>query len=98
MSPSYTAESSAKLPWLTRFLTLWIFLAMVLGIWLGYAFPKVSEIIGSMSIGATSLPITIGLIWMMYPPLAKVRYEELGKIVRMEGSPMTILPLPLHFV
>lgn len=84
---SSTAErGGAQLPWLTKFLTLWIFLAMLLGIGLGYFFPQVSEIIGSMSLGTTSIPIAIGLIWMMYPPLAKVRYEDLRKIVKAEGS------------
>ena len=75
-----------KLPILTRFLTLWIFLAMIFGIGLGYIYPEVANIIGSLSIGTTSIPIAIGLIWMMYPPLAKVRYEELKKIVTARGS------------
>ncbi len=74
------------MPILTKFLTLWIFLAMVFGIGLGYAYPEVANIIGSLSIGATSIPIAISLIWMMYPPLAKVRYEELRKIVTAKGS------------
>ncbi|MEM3506502.1 MAG: ACR3 family arsenite efflux transporter [Candidatus Bathyarchaeia archaeon] len=75
-----------QLPWLTKFLTVWIFVAMVTGVGVGYTFPKVSEIIGSLSIGTTSIPIAIGLIWMMYPPLAKVKYEDLKKIVSAKGS------------
>ncbi len=67
---------------LEKYLTLWIFLAMAFGIGLGYVYPEISEIIGSLSIGATSIPIAIGLMWMMYPPLAKVKYEGLRKIVR----------------
>jgi len=76
----------AGLPWLTRFLTLWIFLAMIIGVSLGYSLPQVSEVIGSLSIGTTSIPIALGLIWMMYPPLAKVRYEDLRKIITARGS------------
>ena len=76
----------AALSRLTRFLTLWIFLAMVIGVGLGYSFPQISEVIGSLSIGTTSIPIALGLIWMMYPPLAKVRYEDLRKIVTARGS------------
>ncbi|MCP8308002.1 MAG: ACR3 family arsenite efflux transporter [archaeon] len=79
-------KAKSQLPLLSRFLTLWIFLAMMLGVGLGYVFPETADIIGSMSIGTTSIPIAIGLIWMMYPPLAKVRYEDLRKIVRAEGS------------
>lgn len=75
-----------ELPALEKFLTLWIFLAMVAGVGVGYLFPRISNIIGSMSIGTTSIPIAIGLIWMMYPPLAKVRYEELRKVVSARGS------------
>jgi ACR3 family arsenite transporter len=79
-------SSKVKLSILNKFLTLWIFLAMILGVGIGYLFPNISNIIGSISIGTTSIPIAIGLIWMMYPPLAKVRYEDLRKIVRAPGS------------
>ncbi|OOE98653.1 arsenical-resistance protein [Salinivibrio sp. MA351] len=84
MSQSETCAPSAaqKMGWLDRYLTVWIFLAMAIGVSVGWLFPDVATISERLSVGSTNVPLAIGLIFMMYPPLAKVNYRLLGSVTR----------------
>jgi ACR3 family arsenite transporter len=83
-TPKGNASVVRQLSLLDRFLPLWIFLAMALGIILGAVWPGIKDLFNALRIGTVSLPIAIGLLWMMYPVLAKVKYEELGKITQVK--------------
>ncbi|TFG55793.1 MAG: ACR3 family arsenite efflux transporter [Methanomassiliicoccus sp.] len=75
-----------RLSFLNKYLTIWIFAAMALGVGLGVLVPDLANYLGQLSIGTTSIPIAVGLILMMYPPLAKVKYEQLGRITKQKDA------------
>jgi ACR3 family arsenite transporter len=92
----YMENLTRKLSFVDRYLTLWIFIAIAVGIALGYFAPSVPAFITNLSVGSTSIPIAIGLILMMYPPLTKVKYEEMG--LAFKNKKLLVLSLVQNWI
>jgi len=96
---SRSNNKSQGLSFLDKYLTLWIFVAMAVGVGLGYTIPSIADVLDALKIDTVSLPIAIGLLVMMYPPLAKVKYEDLGRLVRAKDAKKVFgLSLVLNWV
>ena len=89
-------NETKQLGFLDRYLTLWIFLAMAIGVGLGYSVPALPKAVDALSVGSTNIPIAVGLIMMMYPPLAKANYKLLPAVFRNVRVLSVSLVLNLH--